>query len=318
MSKRFLITGIDGFIGSHLADWLVSRQKAVVGMVQPGTKTINIDHLLSIITIFRSDLLDAKKVREGIKKYKPDVLINLAGQSSNLLSFSEPEFTFRINVDGVLNILETVRLESPGTKVILIGSSEEYGMVKKADLPIQEAQTLNPINPYAVSKEMAEILGLTYFKYFNLQVVLVRLFNQEGPRRQEGFALSNFTKQIVEIEKGLRPKELQVGNIGVKRDFSDVRDTVRALYLLSSKGKPGEIYNLCSGVPRKMKNVLDILISLSKVKGIKITVDPKRVRPSENPVFYGDNRKIKMDTGWEPKIDFTQTLQEMLEHWRSF
>jgi GDP-4-dehydro-6-deoxy-D-mannose reductase len=317
MKEKYLITGINGFVGSHVADLLVRERKSIVGMIQKGTDTQNINHLLDSIDTFESDLLDKEHLSKEIASQSPSVILNFAGQSSNILSFKEPELTHRINFLGTLNLLEAVRIGSPETKVVLIGSSEEYGIVPHDLLPIHESCPLKPASPYATSKVAAEILGRSYFNDFGVGVVSVRSFNQEGPRRPDTFALSSFAKQIVDIEKRSAKPEIFVGNLDVTRDLTDVRDAACAYKLISEKGKLGETYNMCSGIPRNMGDVLGMLVGLSTAKDIKISTDPSRVRKSENPVFYGDNGKLRRDTGWKPEVTFEKTLNDMLDYWRN-
>jgi GDP-4-dehydro-6-deoxy-D-mannose reductase len=203
------------------------------------------------------------------------------------------------------------------TRIQIAGSSEEYGMVYENEIPIKETNPLRPLSPYAVSKVAHDLLGYQYYKSYKLYIVRTRGFNHSGPRRGEVFVESNFPKQIAEIEKGLKEPVIHVGNLEAKRDFTDVRDMVRGYWLSLEKCDPGEVYNICSGRAFKIKEVLDILLSLSKVK-VEVKQDPTRMRPSDVPILLGDHTKFSEKTGWQPTIPFEKTLEDILNYWRSY
>ncbi|MEO0117482.1 MAG: GDP-mannose 4,6-dehydratase, partial [candidate division WOR-3 bacterium] len=219
------------------------------------------------------------------------------------------------NIISQLNIFEAVRAENLDCRIQIAGSSEEYGMVYPNEVPIKETNPLRPLSPYGVSKVAQDLLGYQYFMSYGIKVVRTRAFNHEGPRRGEVFVTSNFCKQIAEIEKGKREPVVYVGNLEAVRDFTDVRDTVRAYYLVLLKGKPGEVYNICSGKGYKIKEILDIIISLSKVK-VEVKVDPERLRPSDVMLLLGDATKIQTELGWKPEIPIEKTLNDLLDYWR--
>ncbi|MEO0098690.1 MAG: GDP-mannose 4,6-dehydratase, partial [candidate division WOR-3 bacterium] len=264
---KFLITGITGFVGSHLAEYLLSLGKdEVFGIYRWRSRMENISHLSDKISLLECDLKDPVAVREVIRKIKPDGIFHLAAQSYVPMSWIAPQETLTTNIISQLNIFEAVRAENLDCRIQIAGSSEEYGMVYPNEVPIKETNPLRPLSPYGVSKVAQDLLGYQYFMSYGIKVVRTRAFNHEGPRRGEVFVTSNFCKQIAEIEKGKREPVVYVGNLEAVRDFTDVRDTVRAYYLVLLKGKPGEVYNICSGKGYKIKEILDIILSLSKVK----------------------------------------------------
>ena len=303
-------------MGSHMADLLVSKGQIVIGLSRGGYGNDNIKHLKGKIKLQKSDITNNKDLFDIVKRTKPDYIFHFAAQSSNLDSFEEPKQTFEMNLLGTLNLLEAVVRNKLDSSIIIAGSSEEYGKVEKSELPISEENPLRPQNPYAVSKIAASYLSYQYAKTYNLRLIRTRSFNQEGPRRQERYVISSFAKQIVEIENGLKVPVIEVGNLEAERDFLDVRDAVRAYWMLSMKGEVGEVYNICSMKPRRVKDILDALLVLSLKNNIRVNIDPKRMRPSEVPLFYGNNGKARSLTGWIPKISFKKTLMDTLNYWR--
>jgi len=275
----------------------------------------NISHLLNKVSLLECDLKDAVSTREVIRKIRPDGIFHLAAQSYVPMSWIAPQETLTTNIISQLNIFEAVRAENLDCRIQIAGSSEEYGKVFPDEVPIKETNPLRPLSPYGVSKVAQDLLGYQYFMSYGMKIVRTRAFNHEGPRRGEVFVTSNFCKQIAEIEKGKREPVVYVGNLEAVRDFTDVRDTVRAYYLVLTKGKPGEVYNICTGKGYKIKEILDILLSLTKVK-VEVKVDPKRLRPSDVTLLLGDPTKIKNELGWEPKIPIEKTLKDLLDYWR--
>ncbi|MCK4306651.1 GDP-mannose 4,6-dehydratase, partial [candidate division WOR-3 bacterium] len=221
------------------------------------------------------------------------------------------------NIIGELNIFEAIRRAKINPWIQIAGSSEEYGMVHSDEVPIKETNPLRPLSPYGVSKVAQDLLAYQYYMSYKLNVVRTRAFNHSGPRRGNVFVCSEFAKQIAEIEKGKREPVILVGNLDAQRDFTDVRDIVKAYWLGLDKCKPGEVYNICSGKAYKISEVLDILISLSKVK-IEIKEDPSKMRPSDVPYLGGDSTKFRDATGWKPEIPFERTLKDLLNYWREW
>ncbi len=311
---RALITGITGFVGSHLSELLLSKGIEVYGTVRHRSNLSNIKHILKDIKLIEADITDLASVRSALNTSKPDYVFHLAAQSYVPQSWSAPHHTLTNNILGTCNILEAIR-DYPDTIIHIAGSSEEYGFVKEEEVPIKETNPLRPLSPYGVSKVACDLLSMQYFKSYGTKVIVTRAFNHSGPRRTDVFVDSNFAKQIVEIEKGLKEPIIYVGNLDAQRDFSDVRDIVKAYLLAVEKGIPGEVYNICSGKGIVIKEMLNKLIELGGVK-VEIKQDPKRMRPSDVLVLRGDYNKFKKQTGWEPVIEYEQTLKDMLEYWR--
>lgn len=313
--KKALITGITGFVGSHLAEYLLKEKIEVYGTSRWRSKTDNTDHLIGKIILQEADLLDAHSLYSIVDKVRPDFIFHLAAQSYVVTSWASPANTMETNLTGAVNLFEAVRKTGHDCTVQIACSSEEYGKVFPNELPIKETNPLRPLSPYAVSKIAMDYLGYQYHESYGLKIVRTRGFNHTGPRRGDVFAESTFAKQIAEIEKGKREPIVLVGNLEAQRDYTDVRDMVRGYYLAVLKGEPGEVYNICTGKAWKIKKVLDYLLSLSKVK-IKIKEDPERLRPSDVPILIGDNTKFVKQTGWQPEIPFEKTLKDLLDYWR--
>ncbi|MBI5837960.1 MAG: GDP-mannose 4,6-dehydratase [Candidatus Eisenbacteria bacterium] len=314
---RVLITGVTGFVGSHLVEYIARTQpKAEVhGIHRWRSRTENIDHITTGLTLHDCDIRDATSVHEIIAEVKPDQVYHLAAQSYVPASWHQPEETLSTNVIGQLHLFEAIRRLGLKTRVLVAGSSEEYGDVHADEVPIRETNPLRPLSPYAVSKVAQDMLGYQYFRSYGLDVVRTRAFNHEGPRRGSVFVTSNFCKQVAEIEKGRRPPVLHVGNLEAKRDFTDVRDVVRAYWLALEKGKPGEVYNIGSNRCWVIGDMLKMILSMTD-KVIEVKPDPKRMRPSDVPILLCDYDKFKRETGWVPEIPFEQTLRDLLQYWR--
>ncbi len=314
---KVLITGITGFAGSHLADYILDSHPDVqlFGIIRWRSRMENIHHLEGRIHLVEADLKDMASLKRCLSDVRPDRIFHLAAQSFVPFSWKCPAETFTINAVGQIHLFEAVLSLGISPKIQIAGSSEEYGLVNSNEVPMKETNPLRPLSPYAVSKVAQDLLGWQYFKSYGLRVVRTRGFNHTGPRRGEVFICSNFAKQIVEIEKKKREPVIYVGNLEAKRDFTDVRDIVRAYWLSLEKGEVGEVYNLGTGKTYSIKEILDMLLSISEVD-VKITVDPDRLRPSDVPVLLSDCSKFKKLTGWEPRIPFSQSLQDLLKYWR--
>ncbi len=314
---RALITGITGFAGSHLAEYILADHPdtEVYGIMRWRSRTENIQAIEERIELIECDLRDATSVKTLLGRVRPDKVFHLAAQSYVPASWNAPAESLTTNVLGQLNIFEAIRELEIEPWIQLACSSEEYGLVHEDELPIKETNPLRPLSPYAVSKIGQDYLGYQYHKSFGLKVVRTRGFNHDGPRRGEVFVSSNFAKQLIEVEKEKKPAVLHVGNLEARRDFTDVRDIVRGYWLATECCEAGEVYNICSGKAYSIQEVLDRLIELSGVK-VKVETDPARLRPSDVPVLLGDYTKFKTATGWEPKIPYEKTLADMLEYWR--
>lgn len=315
MKKRALITGITGFAGSHLAELLLKEDVDIHGIQRWRSKSDNIDHVKNQIHFHEADLLDAHSLYKVIDEVKPDFVFHLAAQSYVQSSWASPSNTLEVNITGSVHLFEAVRKSGLDCPIQIACSSEEYGKVMEDELPIKETNPLRPLSPYAVSKLAMDYLGYQYNESYQTKIIRTRGFNHTGPRRGDVFAESTFAKQIAEIEKGLAEPIVKVGNLDAVRDYTDVRDMVRAYYLSVQKCDPGEVYNIATGTGWKIKDVLDLLLSMSKVK-IQIKEDPDRMRPSDVRVLIGDASKFKKKTGWKAEIPFEKTMEDLLNYWR--
>ncbi len=315
---KCLITGVAGFVGSHLVEFLLKQKNVeIVGVDRWYTKKDNLNHLLGQFEYLEFDMTDFSSVMKVLDKTRPEKIFHLAAQSFVPTSWNAPAETLNTNILGQLNIFEAVRQLKLDPWIQLACSSEEYGMVYPDEVPIKETNQLRPLSPYAVSKVAQDLLGYQYCQSYKLKTVRTRAFNHTGPRRGENFVTSNFAKQIAEIEKGKREPVISVGNLDAKRDFTDVRDIVRGYWLATEKCEPGEVYNICSNTTISIKDMLSTLIGFSKMKDqIKVKEDPTRLRPSDVMILYGDNSKFRKQTGWKPEIPFKQTMEDLLNYWR--
>jgi len=315
---RVLLTGITGFAGSHLAEYILNHhpEVEVFGLIRWRSRRENIVHLENKITLVEGDLKDIVSLKKILAVVKPDWIFHLAAQSFVPTSWKCPAETFSINAIGQINLFEAILDLGLSPKIQIAGSSEEYGLVFEDEIPIKETNPLRPLSPYAVSKVAQDLLAFQYWKSYGLRAVRTRGFNHTGPRRGEVFICSNFARQIAEIEKKKRKPVILVGNLEAKRDFTDVRDIVRAYWLSLERGEEGEVYNIGTGRAYAMQDILDMLISLSQVK-VEVKVDPERLRPSDVPILLADSSKFRQLTGWEPRIPLRQSLEDLLNYWRS-
>ncbi|MBI5929067.1 MAG: GDP-mannose 4,6-dehydratase [Chloroflexi bacterium] len=314
---KAIITGATGFVGRYLADYFLSVGSYELYGTTYNEPTPTEATLRKFADLQNLDVRDKATVQHLIESITPDVIIHLAAQTHVPTSYSDPWATHETNIRGTLNILEAVRLANfMHTRILIISSAHVYGAVKPDALPIRETQPFNPGDPYSVSKVAQDALGLQYFNTYGLNVVRVRPFNHTGPGQTTQFVIPNFAMQIAEIEAGLKPPQLNVGNLEAERDFCDVRDVVRAYHLLTTQGQPGAVYNICSGKPYRLKNLVEQMIALSG-KNIEIKIDPSRFRPLDAPIVYGDFSALQHDTGWQPQISIEQTLADVLNDCRT-
>jgi len=314
---RALITGITGFAGSHLAEFLLAEHPdvEVFGTYRWRSRMENIEHVRSKVKLLETDLRDYTSVHAALDRSRPDFIFHLAAQSFVPSSWTAPNETLTTNVSGQTNIFEAIRALGLDPVVQIACSSEEYGLVLPDEVPIKETNPLRPLSPYAVSKVAQDYLGYQYFQSYGLKAIRTRGFNHTGPRRGQVFVTSNFCSQVAAIELGMQEPVIRVGNLEAIRDFTDVRDMVRAYWLAVNHGKPGEVYNIATGHGIHIRELLDRIISLASVK-VTIEVDPDRLRPSDVEILIGDSSKFRADTGWEPRIPFEQTLSDLLDYWR--
>lgn len=314
---RALITGIAGFAGSHLAEYLLKvggEEVQVHGVVHRHDRRIH--HLLGQLQLHRGDLRNALWVSELIQTVQPDYIIHLAAWSDVGGSWRQPWATYELNIQCQLNLLEALSRWQPTCRTLVVTSNEVYGLVGTADLPIQETTPFRPTNPYGVSKVAQDMMALQYWYSHQLPTIRVRSFNHIGPGQADDFVASTFARQLAEIEAGLQPPSVKVGNLEAERDFTDVRDVVRAYWLAVTRGEAGAVYNVGSGRSRPIRWILDTLLSMIHVP-VELVVDPDRLRPSDIPVSVCDNRRLIQATGWQPQIELRDSLADILQYWRN-
>jgi GDP-4-dehydro-6-deoxy-D-mannose reductase len=306
-----LITGIGGFLGSHLADFALTQGWKVFGILRSDSR--NIDGIRQRVTLFRSDILDRTQVENTVQKVRPEVIFHLAALSSASASWTEPERTFHVNVLGTLNLLEAVRAAGLKPIVVVAGSSAEYGFSQPDEIPIREDKPLRPASPYGVSKMATSALALLYHRAFDMKVLVVRPFFVIGPRKV-GDVCSNFARGIVAVERG-EQTPVRVGNLETTRDFLDAEDAVRALWLLAEEGTPGQAYNICSGVGHKIATVLEVFLRMGS-RPINVDRDPALLRPVDEPIVVGDNSRLRA-LGWTPQVALDDSLSRIMHYWRT-
>jgi GDP-4-dehydro-6-deoxy-D-mannose reductase len=310
---RALVTGVSGFVGGHLAEHLVAQGDLVVGLSASGRWPVDLKHLSQNVRIEPFDLVekDEAELAELVGRKQPEVIYHLAAQSNPQGSLADPRGTWTLNLVGALNLLEAVKSSGQKPRVILVGSGVCYGNPSPEFIPVGEGCPLRPNNPYAASKAAADLLGIQHHLSYGTDVVMVRPFNHAGPRQSSQYVLAGLALQVAEVESGRR-ECLEVGNLDVVRDFSDVRDVVRAYRLLAQGGTAGEIYNLGRGQGTKIADALEHLRSLAKGP-IPVRVDAARVRPVDQPLLVADPTKLRAAVGWEPSFTIEQTLADMLD-----
>jgi GDP-4-dehydro-6-deoxy-D-mannose reductase len=318
-----LVTGFDGFVGPYLAQYLLSKDRKVFGTIysrkkwDPQTPSFISDKTMKKTIALPLDLENYKKVRDLIQTVKPDEIYHLAGISHVPTSWSNPRSTFSINVMGTVNLLEAIRELGKDTRILIVSSAEVYGTPREGDLPTKETSPFRPENPYAASKAAIDLLARQWSDYPRLHIVRVRPFSHTGPGQTPDFACPAFARQAAAIALGIAPPLIKVGNLSVKRDFTDVRDVVKAYFLALQKGLNGEAYNVCSGKSRLFDSVLKTLKSFCDKK-ISVEIDPERFRPSDVPETRGSFAKLARITGWRPEIPFRQTLYDLYCYYYGF
>jgi len=315
--KKYLITGFSGFVSRHFIEYLEKNEiTALIKGLDIHNPEFNRESFKFIKYDFEKiDLLDKGRVENIIFEFQPDYILHLASSSSVAFSWKEPILSFQNNTNIFLNLLDTVKKLNLSTRILSVGSSEEYGDVKETDLPLTEDHPLKPVSPYAVARVSQELLSQIYTNGYDLDIIMTRSFNHIGPFQKDIFVVSSFVKQLLEISNNAEKRsELITGDINIVRDFTDVRDVVSAYYLLLNKGEKGEIYNVCSGFGISLENIIQII---SKYLGIEviIKVDPKRIRPQDNKLIVGSNKKLK-DLGWNRKYLLEDTLKDIIDYWK--
>lgn len=309
---KALIIGGAGFVGRYLIDHLTKDLKWDVFVTKLDKETIDEKDC----KVYNLDILDLSKTKELIQDINPDYIFHLAAQSSVSVSWQNPNLTVDVNINGCINILEVVRSLKITPKILLVGSAEEYGKINDDADVVKESHSVNPSNIYAVTKACQNMIGKIYSDAYNMDIVMVRSFNHFGPKQAPIFVVSDFCKQVAEIEKNLKNPVIKVGNLAVFRDFTDVRDIVRAYSLLVQKGVKGETYNVGSGKAIEIKYILNLILEESQYK-IKIEQDENKFRPVDIPVIQADISKITNTTGWQPQIDIKTTIRDTLNYWRN-
>ena len=315
--KKILITGFSGLVSHHFLKYLeyhgVESVIKGVDFIEPDLKH---EQFRSIkVEYEKVDLLDRNKVECVIHEFKPDYILHLASFSSVAFSWSEPVTSFQNNTNIYLNLMEAVRIIDLPTRILSIGSSEEYGDVDEKDLPLKESHSLKPVSPYAVARVSQELLSQVYERGYGLDIVMTRSFNHIGPFQKEIFVVPSFVKQLVRIKQNGGRGELITGNLDIIRDFTDVRDVVSAYYLLLTQGKKGHIYNVCSGIGFSLKQVVDRICGILNIAA-NIRLDPNLIRPNDNKIIIGSNEKIKNAYGWEPRFTLDQSLNDIINYWQ--
>jgi len=325
MKEKILITGTEGFVGSHMADFLLEKGiYEVYGIKRWNNSRLrNIRHLLDKIKFIECDITDPIAVRNLLREVKPDKIFHFAAESAVAPSWDHPTHYMNVNYNGTVNFLDAMKELRINPRFLIPGSGEEYGEIKEDELPINENTVLRPVNPYSVTKIAQDLIGYVYYKSYGLNVIRTRAFNHEGPRRDYFFGVPSYAYQIAKIEQGKQKPVIKVGYLDDKRNFTHVRDLVEAYYQAIKKCEPGELYIIGSENPKHIhtfREVLNLLIEMSDldINKIKIETEPKFVRPTNVPRLIGDTSKFRNLTGWEPKISFRKILEDTLEYWRNF
>jgi GDP-4-dehydro-6-deoxy-D-mannose reductase len=309
---KAIIIGAAGFVGYYLMNHLVEDCDWSVAVTRLENEVID----CNTVDQYVLDILDKQAIVKLLKKVHPDCIFHLAAQSSVALSWRNPSLTIDVNIKGSINVLDAIRELDYNPRVLLIGSGEEYGHILPNETPIIETNHTRPGNVYAATKVCQNMLGKIYADAYNMDIIMVRAFNHIGPKQAPMFVVSDFCKQVAEIEKGLKDPVIKVGNLSAKRDFTDVRDVVRAYSLLIQKGKAGETYNVGSGKAISIEEILKLILSCSTVS-INIEVDPDKLRPVDVPIIEADIRKLHECTGWRRKIMLDETINDTLKYWKA-
>ncbi|UOG75942.1 GDP-mannose 4,6-dehydratase [Hymenobacter tibetensis] len=312
--KRILITGFSGFVSEYLLDLLndIADQYEVIGLSRSYNFESKIRKNLHV-KLVKLDLNDKEHLREVLYLTRPDYIFHLASDSSVSYSWQKPIESFQNNTNIFLNLIESVRALNTECKILSIGSSEQYGIVDPESIPLTEEATLNPISPYAVARVSQELLSKVYNRGYGLDIIMTRSFNHIGPGQKENFVVSSFAKQIVAYKAGLIPN-IKVGNLDIVRDFLDVRDVVKAYMLLMQNGIGGQVYNICSGNGYSLKQILHMMMSIAGIE-VEYSIDKELIRPSDNPIIIGSNKKIKDELGWYPSYSIDASLRDILTYW---
>jgi len=317
--NKYLITGFSGFVGRHFVEYLENNEKrSIVKGLDIQHPDFKFDHCKNIkISFEKIDLLSKDQVEYIIHEFQPDYILHLASYSSVAYSWKDPVQSFQNNTNIFLNIVDVVRKLNIDTRILSIGSSEEYGNVNEEDLPLKEDHKLNPISPYAVARLSQEYLSRVYADGYGMDIVLTRSFNHIGPMQKSVFVVSSLANQLVEIKRsGKSNGNLVTGDVSIVRDFTDVRDVVHAYYLLLKNGKKGQLYNVCSGIGVSIKDIIDIMAKQLNIE-VDIKIDDRLIRPADNKKIIGSNEKIKRELGWRNNIPLEKSLTDIMMYCES-
>jgi len=315
--KKILITGFSGFVSSYFIEHLEKENiKCEVLGIDINDPEFIIDNSKNVkIQTKKIDLLDNGVLEKIIYSFQPGYVLHLASYSSVGFSWKNPSLSFQNNINIFLNLMEVIRAVNPLCRILSIGSSEEYGNVSSDNIPLKEELRLNPLSPYAVARVSQEQLSRVYCDGYGLDIVMTRSFNHIGPGQRDIFVISSFARQLVEIKRGIKKqRKLVTGDISVVRDFLDVRDVVDAYTRLFQDGVKGEVYNICSGNGVSLREVIDMLCEILEIE-IELETDPNLIRPNDNKIIIGSNKKLKEATGWEQKIPLKKSLEDILNYW---
>lgn len=308
---KALVIGGGGFVGTYLVNHLHDDLGYEVAVTKTSKENLQINNAET----YDLDVLDKEQIKYVLDKVRPDYVFHLAAQSSVALAWKNPTLTIDVNIKGSVNVLDVIRQLDYKPAILLIGSGEEYGHIRSSETPITEYNNTRPGNIYAATKVCQNMIGGIYAQAYDMNVMMVRAFNHIGPNQAPMFVVADFCRQVARIEKGLGEPVIYVGNLSAKRDFTDVRDVVRAYALLARLGKRGETYNVGSGHAVSIQEILDKILKLSDME-IRVSVDPEKLRPVDVPIIEADINKIYNCTGWQPVISLEQTLEETLNYWR--
>ncbi len=312
---RAFVTGIAGFAGSHLAEALLAGNWDVTGVLAPGEATRHLDGLRDRLTLTEVDVADADSIVSAVVAAAPTCIFHLAALAFVPDSLTQPIRTYDVNVGGTLNLLEAVRTRLPDARMICVSSGDAYGAVRPEELPITETQPWRAINPYAATKAATDLLAETYARQYGLAITRARPFNHTGPRQSPRFVCADFARQVARIEAGQQEPILRVGRLDARRDFSDVRDVVRAYVLLADPAVPCAAYNICAGVAVAVADILSRLCDFCAVP-VEVQEEQARLRPLEVAEHRGSAEALRRATGWAPQFSLDQTLADTLEYWR--
>jgi GDP-4-dehydro-6-deoxy-D-mannose reductase len=312
-----LITGFSGFVGGYLVEHChtLYPNSKLFGLCRSSSHHTTVSTVKNVTSLI-ADITQPEQVRQAIADSRPDLIFHLAAQTSVAASWNDPLSTLQVNAGGVIHLLEALRAEHLSTRVILVGSGEQYGLVKPEENPINEESLPRPISPYGVSKLAQDMYGYQYFITYDLPILRTRPFNHFGPRQLSTFVVADFARQIANIEQGKAEPVLSVGNLRIRRDFLPVEDVVRAYLAIAHRGQPGQAYNIGSGQARSIGEILESLLAHSTVP-IRVREDPTRLRPVDVPLLVADTSRLQTDTGWQPTLEIEDSLEQTLQYWRT-